>query len=125
MNAKIDRFADRRVVEFELQIVDRDRAVVVNDPVHPEAKYVFKGFKGRRNEEFPEDILLFPQGSLIAKMRDFFGGGMDPFVIIIMDLAEQDLVGFGDGNDVVPGADADDMVLQPAVGAFDFAFGLR
>ena len=106
-----------------MQIVDRDRAVVVNDPVHPEAKDVFKGFKRRRNEEFPEDIFLFSQGFLITKVRDFFGGGMDPFVIILMDLAEQDLIGRGDGFDVFPGTDTNDMILKPAVRAFDFAFG--
>ena len=125
MNAQSYPFPDGRVVEFQLQIVDRDRAVVVNDPVHPEAKDVFKGFKRRRDKEFPEDVLLFSEGSLITKARDFFGGGMNPFVIILMDLAEQDLIGRGDGFDVFPGTDTDDMILQPAVGAFDLAFGLR
>ena len=71
MNAQSYPFPDGRVVEFQLQIVDRDRAVVVNDPVHPEAKDVFKVFKRRRDKELPEDILFFSEGSLITKVRNF------------------------------------------------------
>ena len=50
---------------------------------------------------------------------------MNPLVIVFMDLAEQDLVGFGNGSDIVSGADTNDMILNPAIRTFNFAFGLR
>ena len=73
MNAQSYPFPDRSVVKFDLKVVDGYGSVSVNGPVDSKAEDVFKVFKGGRDEEFPKDTLLFSEGSLITKVRDFAG----------------------------------------------------
>ena len=88
INPQIDGFANRCVVEFELQVIDGYAAVIINNAVHAQAKDVFNGLIGWRNNKLSEDRFFFFESSLKTEVRNFFGGGMNPFVIVLMNFAE-------------------------------------
>src|SRR3989338_1769244 len=105
MDSQVDGFTNRRVIELQLQVINRYGSVIIDHAIHPEAKDVLDGCVRRRNKEWPKDRLFFFERSLIADEWDLFGGGMDPFVIIQTDFTGEDLIGRCDGFDVFPGAD--------------------
>ena len=45
--------------------------------------------------------------------------------VVAIELVLQDRAGVFQGDDLVQEARADDAILEPAIGSFDFAFGLR
>ena len=46
-------------------------------------------------------------------------------IVIAVDFETEDLAGLGDGLDVFSGTGSDQSILEPAIGPFDLAFGLR
>ena len=125
MNAQLDFFVNGGVAEFDLDIVDRDRTISVNRSVHADAEDVFGGLERRGNLEWAKKASFLPQGSLIAQVRDFFDGGMDTLEVISVDFPTEDVVALSERGHVLAVAQADKVVLQPAVRPFNFAFGLR
>ena len=125
MNAQLDLFVNGRVAEFDLDIVDRDRAIGINRSVHADTEDVLGGLERRGDMEWAKQVSFIPQGSLIAQVRYFFDGGMDAFEVICVDFPAEDVVALGECGHVLAVAQADKVVLQPAVRPFDFAFGLR
>jgi hypothetical protein len=62
---------------------------------------------------------------LKTKIRDFLGGGVNLSVVISMDFLSEDLLGGFDICDIFSDTDSDQPVLEPAIRAFHFPFGLR
>lgn len=49
---------------------------------------------------------------------------MDLVIVVAIEFSPEDLPGFVDELDIFSGAGADESILEPAIGAFDLAFGL-
>jgi len=62
---------------------------------------------------------------LKTKIRDFLGGGVNLLVIIPVEFKIKDPLSLFDLFDVFSDTGADESVLEPAIGSFDFASGLR
>jgi hypothetical protein len=62
---------------------------------------------------------------LKTKIRDFLGGGVKLLVIISVEFKIKNPLGLFDLFDVFSDTGADESVLEPAIGSFDFASGLR
>jgi len=62
---------------------------------------------------------------LKTKIRDFLGGGVKLLVIITVEFKIKDPLSLFDLFDVFSDTGADESVLEPAIGSFDFASGLR
>jgi hypothetical protein len=62
---------------------------------------------------------------LKTKIRDFLGGGVNLLVIIPVEFKIKNPLSLFDLFDVFSDTGADESVLEPAVGSFDFASGLR
>lgn len=124
MNAQLDLFVNGRVAEFDLDVVDRDRAISVNRSVHADTEDVLGGLERRGDLEWAKKVSFIPQGSLIAQVRDFIDGRMDAFEVIGVDFPTEDVVTLSERGHVLAVTQADKVVLQPAVRPFDFAFGL-
>lgn len=50
---------------------------------------------------------------------------MDLVIVIAVDFSTEDLPGLDDGFDIFSGTGSDEPVLEPAIGSFHLAFGLR
>jgi len=62
---------------------------------------------------------------LKTKIRDLLGSGMNLLVVISMEFLVQDPLGLFDFSDIFPDAGSDESVLEPAIGSFNLASGLR
>jgi hypothetical protein len=62
---------------------------------------------------------------LKTKIRDFLGGGVNLSVVISMNFLSKNLLRGLDICDIFSDTDSDQSVLEPAVRAFHFPFGLR
>jgi hypothetical protein len=62
---------------------------------------------------------------LKTKIRDFLGGGVKLLVIITVEFKIKNPLSLFDLFDVFSDTGADESVLEPAIGSFDFASGLR
>jgi hypothetical protein len=62
---------------------------------------------------------------LKTKIRDFLGGGVKLLVIISVEFKIKNPLSLFDLFDVFSDTGADESVLEPAIGSFDFASGLR
>jgi hypothetical protein len=71
-----------------------------------------------------EEGLVKLEGFLKTDGGDFEGGGVDLAVVVAMDFAIEDGLGLTDISDVIAAAGANQVVLEPAVRALDFSFGL-
>jgi len=61
---------------------------------------------------------------LKTKIRNLLGGGVNLSVVIPMDFLPEDLLGGFDVGDIFSDTDSDQPVLEPAIRAFHFPFGL-
>jgi len=112
-------------MNFKLQGTDRDASVGIDRSIYSETEDVLRRFERRPDLEFSKERLFLVQGSLKTKIRDLLGGGVDLSVIISVDFLSKDLLGGFDSGDVFSDAGSDKAVLEPTVGALNFAFGLR
>ena len=104
--------------------MDGDFAIGIGRTLKTQTEYVFDGLVRRLDMEGSEEGLFFTQGFLKADGWDFPCGGVDPAVIVVMDFMSQDGLALADLRDVVAYTGADQVVLKPAVRAFNFSFGL-
>jgi hypothetical protein len=61
---------------------------------------------------------------LKAKIRNLLGGGVNLSVVISVDFLPKDVLGGLNIGDIFSNTDSDQPVLEPAIGAFHFSFGL-
>jgi hypothetical protein len=61
---------------------------------------------------------------LKTKIRNLLGGGVNLSIVIAMDFLSEDLLGGFDVGDIFSDTDSDQPVLEPAIRAFHFPFGL-
>lgn len=120
-----DRLIWRDATDAELQVIQGDSPIRIGGTLDPEAEEVFGRLEGWRDGEWTKERLFIFQGPLKAKVWDFFRSGMDSLVVVLMDFLGKDLVGRGDIRNILPDTGAHQMVLDPAVGAFDLTLGLR
>jgi hypothetical protein len=112
------RHRDRGVVEV-------DAAVSVHGSCLAEAEDIFGGGKRSGESEGSKEAVAGSESSLEADMRDLARGRMNPLVVVSIDFLAQNGAQFVQSGDFFSGGCSDDPVLEPAIGAFDFAFGLR
>jgi hypothetical protein len=62
---------------------------------------------------------------LESEIGDFLGGGVNLLVVISVEFMVKNPLGLFDFFDVFPDTRADESVLEPTIGSFHFAFGLR
>lgn len=111
--------------DAEEEIIERDPAIGIGRALGTEAEDIFGGLEGWFEAERAEEGLFVFQGFLETAVRDFTCSGVNTAVIIIMDFLGEDLVSRCDRGDIFADTGTDEMVLEPAVGTFDFTFGLR
>lgn len=124
-DAELNGIPDGDFGEPKLQVVERDFSIRVNDSLDHQAKDIFSGLEGGRDHELSKEGHFFLQGSLEAQGGDLSGGTMDLVVVIAVDFEAEDLAGLGDRLGIFSGAGSDEPILEPAIGPFDLAFGLR
>jgi hypothetical protein len=112
------------MVHFELEVVDRDSSVRINGSVHSEAEDILYRLIRGVDREFSEERLFFLEGRLESPIGDFLSGGVDLLVVISVEFKIKDPLGVLDLFDVFSDTGADESVLEPTIGAFDFASGL-
>jgi hypothetical protein len=61
---------------------------------------------------------------LETKIRDLLGGGVNLAEVISVDFLPKDLLGGFDVGNIFSDTDSDQAVLEPAIRAFHFSFGL-
>jgi hypothetical protein len=61
---------------------------------------------------------------LKAKIRNLLGGGVNLSVVVAVDFLPKDLLGGFDVGDIFSDTGSDEPVLEPAIRAFHFPFGL-
>jgi len=121
----LDVFSDGDAGHRNGMMMELDPAISVDGPGFPKAKDIFRVGVGRGKGERPEERFSGPQRRLETDMRDLAGGGMNTLMVIPDDLLLQDLAQVGDRGQFFPGGRADDSILEPTIGAFDFPLGLR
>ena len=57
-------------------------------------------------------------------MRDFLGGGVDLVTVIAGEFLVENFLGLMDFGEILADTGSNQPVLQPAVGSFNFSFGL-
>jgi hypothetical protein len=62
---------------------------------------------------------------LESQIRDFLGGGVNLLVVISVEFMIKNPLGVFDFFDVSSDTSADESVLEPTIGPFDFTLGLR
>jgi hypothetical protein len=62
---------------------------------------------------------------LESQRRDFLCGGVDLLVVISVEFMIKNPLGLFDFFDIFLDASADESVLEPTIGSFHFALGLR
>jgi len=113
------------MVELQLEVVHRDSSVRVDSSIDSKAEDIFdrliRGFdlKGSKERAFFSEGLLEPQ------IGDFLCGGMDLLVIIAVEFVVKNSLGLFDFGDILSDTGSDETVLEPTIGSFDFASGLR
>jgi len=62
---------------------------------------------------------------LESQIGNFLGGGVDLLVVISVEFMIKNPLGLFDFFDLFSDTSADESVLEPTIGSFHFAFGLR
>jgi hypothetical protein len=62
---------------------------------------------------------------LESQIRDFLGGGVNLLVIISVEFMIKNPLGLFDFFDLFSDTSADESILEPTIGSFHFALGLR
>lgn len=60
-----------------------------------------------------------------SKIRDLLSGGVNLAIVISSEFLVKDLLSVLDLGDIFSGTGTDEVILEPAIGSFDFASGLR
>ena len=113
------------MVDFQLEVVDRDFSIRVDGSVDSEAEDIFygliRGFDLKSSEERP----FFFEGFLEPQIRDFLGGGMDLLVIISVEFMVKNPLSLFNFGDILSDTGSNESILEPTIGPFHFALGLR
>ena len=112
------------MVDFELEVVERDSSVRIDGSVHSEAKDILHRLIRGFDCEFSEERLLFLEGPLEPLVGDFLGSGVKLLVVISVEFKIKNPLSLFDLFDVLSDTGTDQPVLEPTVGSFDFASGL-
>ena len=120
----LDVLADRHPGHRDWGAVKVDPAIGVHSSYLAKAKDVFRGSKGRRDSEGTKEALTGSESSLEADLRDLACCRMNPLMIVAIDFLTQDRTDLLESDELVPGGCSHDVILEPAVGAFDFSLGL-
>ncbi len=107
-----------------MKIVDGNSPVGIDGSFESEAEDVLWVDERGRDFKRPEQGLVFADGFLEAEVRDFFGGGVELVVIVAVEFLIEHFAGLFDVGDILAGTGSDEVVLEPAVRAFDLTFGL-
>lgn len=113
------------MVEFQLEVVNRDSSIRVDSSIHSKAEDIFdrliRGFdlKGSKERAF------FSEGLLESEIGDFLCGGMDLLVVIPVEFVVKNPLGLFDFGDILSDTGSDETILEPTIGAFNFTSGLR
>jgi len=75
--------------------------------------------------EFSKERLFLFEGSLKTKIRDLLSGRVNLVVVISSEFLVKDFLSLLDLGDIFSDTGSDEVVLEPAVGSFDLASGLR
>jgi len=113
------------MVDLQLEVVDRDSSIRVDGSVHSKAEDIFgrliRGFDLKGSEE----RTFFFESFLEPEIGDFLGGGMDLLVVISVEFMVQNPLGLFDFSDILSDTGSDESILEPTIGSFHFALGLR
>jgi hypothetical protein len=108
-----------------LEVVDRDSSIRVDSSVHSKAEDIFdrliRGFDLKGSEERP----FFSESLLEPEIGDFLGGGMDLVVVISSEFLVEDPLSLLNMGDIFSDTGSNEVVLEPGIGSFDLASGLR
>lgn len=113
------------MVEFQLEVVNRDSSIRVDSSIHSKAEDIFdrliRGFdlKGSKERAF------FSEGLLESEIGDFLCGGMDLLVVIPVEFVVKNPLGLFDFGDILSDTGSDETILEPTIGSFNFTSGLR
>jgi hypothetical protein len=124
MNTQVDLIA-RISVEFELEMAKRNFSVRIDRSIHSETEDIFRWLEGRPDRKFPKERLPLFQGSLETVIGNLLGGGVNLAVVISMEFLIKDSLGVFNIGHIFADAGSDQPVLEPTVGSFNFASGLR
>jgi hypothetical protein len=75
--------------------------------------------------EFSEERLFLFESFLKSEIRDLLSGGVNLVVVISLEFLVENLLSLLNMGDILPDTGSDEVVLEPAIGSFDFASGLR
>ena len=108
-----------------MKVVDGNSPVGIDGTFESKAEDILMVDERGRELKRPEQGLFFTDGLLEAGVRDFSGGGVYLVVVVAVEFLIEHFAGLFDVGDILAGAGSDEVVLEPAVRAFDLAFGLR
>ena len=118
-------FTNRNTRQAELQSVPGDLAIRIHRPFKSVTENIIKGLIRSGDFKSPKQASVLPKGLFITKNWDFPGGGVNPFVIVLMKLFMEHLPRLIDARDSLPDTGPDQVILQPLVGPLHFSFGGR
>ena len=104
--------------------VDGNSPVGIDGSFESEAEDILWVDERGRGLKRPKQGLVFADGLLEAEVRDFSGGGVYLVVVVALEFLIEHFAGLFDVGDILAGAGSDEVVLEPAVRAFDLTFGL-
>jgi len=112
------------MIEFQLEVVDRDSSVRVNSSVYSKAEDIFdrlvRGFDLKGSEE----RAFFSESLLESEIGDFLCSRVDLLIVIPVEFEVKNRLGLFDLGDILSDTGADESVLEPPIGSFNFASGL-
>jgi len=112
------------VVDFELEVVNRDSSIRINGSIHSKTEDIFdgliRGFDLKGSEERP----FFLEGFLEPLVGDFLCGGMDLLVVIPVEFVVKNALGLFDLGDILSDTGSDETILEPTIGSFNLTSGL-
>ena len=112
-------------MDFEWHMIDRDSSASIYGAIHSETEDIFYGLVRRSDFEFSKKRPLLLQRSLETKIRDLLSGGVNLAIIITMNFLVKDFLGMLDFGHIFSDTGSNQVVLEPTIGSFDLAFGLR
>ena len=112
------------MVDFQLEIVDRDSSIRVDGSVHSKAEDIFDGLIRGFDLKGSEERTFFFEGFLEPQIGDFLCGGMDLLVIIPVEFVIKNPLGLFDLGDILSDTGSDESILEPTIGSFNLTSGL-
>ena len=113
------------MVDLKWEVVDGDSSVRVAGSVHSKAEDIFDRLIREFDLECSEERIFFFESFLEPEIGDFLCSGMDLLVIISVEFMVKNPLGLFDFGDILSDAGSDESILEPAIGAFNLASGLR